>query len=556
MATQQNVVEIVLRSVNQMSTDLARVEQQLGSLQKTTDVADASTQRLARSNVALRGAIAPARVALSQVTTAAATLRPEFSLLIGSIDNVIFSMIQVARTAPTVGAAMSAVFITGGITAAIIGLTAVIGYFVSKWKEARDAIFDYNKTMVDLDAAQEKLAATTERQIIEIEAQRKMRQLDEDAIKTNMAADDKANKLSLIARERSIALSALDIKTRNDLREVFINQAQALNLERIELEQGTEARRQAELEMIIMNTVRKAGIELTVEEQTALSNMIQAILSEARALEELKTKFDEANKAAQELADVRVKVARGRRQTVEEEEKLLKERLEKLGLDARTLSQGIMAAIEGGQKGLLDFAARTGRRIAESLMEGMIEALVISPLKTQLQQAMAALFQSTVGGKGGTGFNIPGLFSQILGLGGRLLGGLPGLFKTPLAPLTPFEVGAGLEHMNFARGGMVVPRYGMPELNLPQLRRFQSGGVVEGPTLGVIGEEGPEIVARMKPAGSRDAGQPKVTVVINGDITPRRPDMRPEDVIKVVANDAERGGDVGRAMQNVIRRAR
>ena len=103
---------------------------------------------------------------------------------------------------------------------------------------------------------------------------------------------------------------------------------------------------------------------------------------------------------------------------------------------------------------------------------------------------------------------------------------------------------------------MVVPRYGMPELNLPQLRRFQSGGVVEGPTLGVIGEEGPEIVARMKPAGSRDAGQPKVTVVINGDITPRRPDMRPEDVIKVVANDAERGGDVGRAMQNVIRRAR
>ena len=548
MATQQNVVEIVLRSVNQMSTDLARVEQQLGSLQKTTDVADASTQRLARSNVALRGAIAPARVALSQVTTAAATLRPEFSLLIGSIDNVIFSMIQVARTAPTVGAAMSAVFMTGGITAAIIGLTAVIGYFVSKWKEARDAIFDYNKAMVDLDAAQEKLAATTERQIIEIEAQRKMRQLDEDAIKTNMAADDKANKLSLIARERSIALSALDIKTRNDLREVFINQAQALNLERIELEQGTEARRQAELEMIIMNTVRKAGIELTVEEQTALSNMIQAILSEARALEELKTKFDEANKAAQELADVRVKVARGRRQTVEEEEKLLKERLEKLGLDARTLSQGIMAAIEGGKKGLLDFAARTGRRIAESLMEGMIEALVISPLKTQLQQAMAALFQSTVGGKGGTGFNIPGLLSKGLGLLGGFFGGGGGI--------TPFEAGAGLEFMGFARGGMVVPRYGMPELNLPQLRRFQSGGVVEGPTLGVIGEEGPEIVARMKPAGSRDAGQPKVTVVINGDITPRRPDMRPEDVIKVVANDAERGGDVGRAMQNVIRRAR
>ena len=548
MATQQNVVEIVLRSVNQMSTDLARVEQQLGSLQKTTDVADASTQRLARSNVALRGAIAPARVALSQVTTAAATLRPEFSLLIGSIDNVIFSMIQVARTAPTVGAAMSAVFITGGITAAIIGLTAVIGYFVSKLKEARDAISDYNKTTVDLDAAQEKLTATTERQIIEIEAQRKMRQLDEDAIKTNMAADDKANKLSLIARERSIALSALDIKTRNDLREVFINQAQALNLERIELEQGTEARRQAELEMIIMNTVRKAGIELTVEEQTALSNMIQAILSEARALEELKTKFDEANKAAQELADVRVKVARGRRQTVEEEEKLLKERLEKLGLDARTLSQGIMAAIEGGQKGLLDFAARTGRRIAESLMEGMIEALVISPLKTQLQQAMAALFQSTVGGKGGTGFNIPGLLSKGLGLLGGFFGGGGGI--------TPFEAGAGLEFMGFARGGMVVPRYGMPELNLPQLRRFQSGGVVEGPTLGVIGEEGPEIVARMKPAGSRDAGQPKVTVVINGDITPRRPDMRPEDVIKVVANDAERGGDVGRAMQNVIRRAR
>jgi len=95
-------------------------------------------------------------------------------------------------------------------------------------------------------------------------------------------------------------------------------------------------------------------------------------------------------------------------------------------------------------------------------------------------------------------------------------------------------------------------------LTLPKgvLRPFASGGIVTQPTVGLIGEEGNEIVARMKPAGQRRDNQPNVQVQINGDITPRRPDMKPEDIIKIIVDNGERKGAVGEMVNNWIRRSR
>jgi hypothetical protein len=106
----------------------------------------------------------------------------------------------------------------------------------------------------------------------------------------------------------------------------------------------------------------------------------------------------------------------------------------------------------------------------------------------------------------------------------------------------------------FGKGGIVIPQ-GM-------VRAFAKGGQVHsGPVLGMIGEEGPEIVARMKPARAQDMKdneRPSVQVIIEGDITPRRPDMKPEDVINIIVNNGNRtdSSGIGGMIKSVIKRNR
>ena len=96
----------------------------------------------------------------------------------------------------------------------------------------------------------------------------------------------------------------------------------------------------------------------------------------------------------------------------------------------------------------------------------------------------------------------------------------------------------------FGKGGMVIPRGAM--------RAFATGGVVRGPTLGVIGEEGPEIVARMKPAGARDSGgEPIMQNIYLVDQRPGR--LGPNDVVMIVAGDMAKGGRTAQATKNVVR---
>jgi hypothetical protein len=105
-----------------------------------------------------------------------------------------------------------------------------------------------------------------------------------------------------------------------------------------------------------------------------------------------------------------------------------------------------------------------------------------------------------------------------------------------------------------AHGGMIFPS--------GTLQRFAQGGYAStGPTVAVVGEEGPELVARMKP------GRPGIDYKTTPDKQDDKPihqniylvDQRPprlgrEDVVMIVHENAERGGKVAQAMKNVIRR--
>lgn len=138
--------------------------------------------------------------------------------------------------------------------------------------------------------------------------------------------------------------------------------------------------------------------------------------------------------------------------------------------------------------------------------------------------------------------------------GGSGLGGLIGLLSGG-GDWSGATTGGGFDAWDmggFAKGGIVVPR--------GFVKPFQQGGVVRGPVIGMIGEEGPEIVARMKPARAQDyaSEQPKVQVIIEGDIIPRRPEMTPDDVIRIVTSNGTRTRDsgIGGMVRNIIKRER
>lgn len=152
-------------------------------------------------------------------------------------------------------------------------------------------------------------------------------------------------------------------------------------------------------------------------------------------------------------------------------------------------------------------------------------------------------------------FDFPRIGSDVLSGGGGFFDFLKDI---------PF-LGDFLGFIGFAKGGMVS---GGPLASAQlghlvssgAIRKFRTGDMVRGATLGVIGEEGPEIVARMKPAGSHDmrsAGEDSDGIRQNIYIVDqRRQNLGPEDVELIIEDSMARGRRVSKAVENVIKRRR
>ena len=211
-----------------------------------------------------------------------------------------------------------------------------------------------------------------------------------------------------------------------------------------------------------------------------------------------------------------------------------------------TLEEQIQSVLtESGGSDLLDQFTEDFVATFEAMSASLGDFTARSPtewdsLFGSIMSGFGSFSGSMLDGFSGLFNSITSLFSS---LGGSSEGGFGGLLDI---------FGSVGSFFGFAHGGMVVPR--------GVIRPFQHGGVTNGPVLGMIGEEGPEIVARMKPARAGDlAGeqaQPRVQVIIEGDITPRRPEMTPEDVIKIVVNNGARtsASGVGGMVRSIIKR--
>jgi hypothetical protein len=136
---------------------------------------------------------------------------------------------------------------------------------------------------------------------------------------------------------------------------------------------------------------------------------------------------------------------------------------------------------------------------------------------------------------------------------GKIFGGAGDFFKL---------IGGFLGFGGAAHGGMFVPSQLSNAVSSGAIKKFRSGGMTRGPVLGVLGEEGPEIVARMKPAGAHDR------VAGGGDgggeglqqniflVDQRRPNLGPNDVEIIIEDSINRGRGVAKSVTNVVRRSR
>jgi hypothetical protein len=131
-------------------------------------------------------------------------------------------------------------------------------------------------------------------------------------------------------------------------------------------------------------------------------------------------------------------------------------------------------------------------------------------------------------------------------------GGNPEVFTGP---------GGFQSFFKFAKGGIVYGGGNMPQLaySMPSgyFHKFARGGQVKnGPVMGIIGEEGDEIVARMKPGKSSDfkkdgSGDIQQNIFL---VDQRRPNLAPNDVEFIITDSIERGRSVGKSVKNTLKR--
>ena len=218
---------------------------------------------------------------------------------------------------------------------------------------------------------------------------------------------------------------------------------------------------------------------------------------------------------------------------------------------AQSLSDVFVAGIDRSFDALFDTSKSFGERmqslfagIGEDMVKALLHALITAPLKSALDSLIKGLTNSDSEG-GGLFSGLGGIFGGIFGAIGRLFGStVPAAHGQYFLP----------PNYAFAHGGYVLPD------NF--IRPFQHGGLVtRGPVMGLIGESGGEVVAKLRPPGADDnwpggGGGQVAQVIINGNIAPNPPGLNESDVIQIVYKDAYNGGKTSKAMTNIIKRNR
>ena len=134
-----NVIEVVIRSINEMSANLAKMNADLAKLQGTTQTTGTSFDKTSQSTGRFQSALGPTNRAISQVFNAMAALNPESRILVGNLDNLVLGAILAAQRTGSLAAAFNPLTIVLTLAAAAVGI------LVFKYQEAKKATEEFNK---------------------------------------------------------------------------------------------------------------------------------------------------------------------------------------------------------------------------------------------------------------------------------------------------------------------------------------------------------------------------------------------------------------------------
>lgn len=310
-------------------------------------------------------------------------------------------------------------------------------------------------------------------------------------------------------------------------------------------QQKIEARKQ------IIQLEQKLGLALVPEE------------NDARRIQELKTEFGnlaiqigevgrEAGLTEDQINSLITTAEAGTLKSIES----IKSQADKLGEEvANSLTSGLkntLMGIETGQQSIGEGMKNLLRNMMLELQGAIFDKTILEPLK-----AIASGFISGLVGAlddaankqlkewaKNLGKQVSQWLSQALGGGG---GGLAGLFGGGSAP-----AGGSMSALDLELGWTGMARGGM-------IPSFASGGLFIGHGGEFVMQKkavdniGADTLGMMNKTGKVPGGGTAVNVEINGDITPRQPNMTPDQVVKVTAGNITNDGMVMSAIEQRLR---
>ena len=618
-----NVISVIMRSVNEMSQDLQRINTDLDKLKGTTESAGQTFTKTSGATKLLSRDLLPLRSILVQITGVTGSfgtalfnlIRFGFSPLGIAITTVIASIAFLAKawsdaskTAEELSKATDAVSqqlaignieyraLVGVITEAEAAAQKFLRSQAKPLEEATEKVEKMRrswgqfflefrgitglgpsladifglptikKTGEELEGLQQDVRSTGEQikktgetapvvaftkslkeQIIQLETQRREMTLGADAafeyalsqkaLTENLNIENFKKFTDEIMRRRDELVKLKFEQQRIDeftkmwdtdleaLSDPLKNNTELLEWNKKRAEELGEG--QKSLTDIILDGVelRKEGLEREIFQIARWES------EQIEALEKLKEKYPELAASINEsLASINEQALQKTTDAIKKSQKEAEEAAANL---AKSFTDRFITMMEGEKADILGFFRDLGRAMVSEMLQEMLAAALLGPVTEQIQggkrpRTTAGLF---LGGA-----------QSLLNLIG--LGGIFGASKPIYGP------GPG-QIPEYGKGG-ILPGSFVP---MAALRKFQKGGVARERTLGVIGEEGDEIVARMKPARQQDAGWQELRQNIYlVDDRRKVPPLGPRDVVMIIADDMNRGGDTAKTTQNVIKR--
>lgn|GEM_PF-6589515 len=491
------------------------------------------TEQTEKSATRARAAFLPLAAAVQQSISLFKDMSPAMAAVTGAVDNMVFSILGAAAATGSWSAALRVLMgILSPWTIAIVAAGAALAYFVGKQKEAQKQTEDFRREWDRLNNATMQAETTTRQGAIQLDHLQEMAKIfsmkiteaqrNELIFKEQMRFGAEMTKLQREELEKAGEEAKKYAETVAAARDSLVGQIEAVRIQTKELEDGKDAAIDYEMSILaasdkvaLLGNEGKKLVDILKEEKKAfealkesqkhqelvLAELVKQGALQAKVMEAQTKEQEELAKAGEAyLAELEkeaafaAKISGAIRKDLQDISRASQQVFEGL---FDSITRGIEATLQGvmeGSQSLGEGMKNLARNMIMSFNQELLKLAVFNPIKNMVMGWMEGAKFITPGATTPSG----GTTAPTLNLGG--IGSSIGGFFSSIAGL-----------LGFANGGIVPGMRGQPV-----------------PILAHAGE-------RVIPLGQREGAgsQGNVQVKIMGDVVPREPTMRKEDVIQI-----------------------